>query len=233
LNGREWKLGPSKFVLIPPNTPFATRLDNPVGHLYLHFVARVPFDSVKAAIITFPTDIWRPAIRELCHLLEFNAGATLRISMLARTLIQHALTQVPPNALSRRPFDPRIAAAVEWMDQHSAQSVSNTQLARSAHMAVNAFIRLFRHTVGQSPQAFGRARRIDKACLMLNFSGAGIKEIAQATGFCDRYHFSRAFRNLCGVGPAAYRRRMQASLYPASPLQRNSPQTSNTVRATT
>jgi AraC-like DNA-binding protein len=215
--GRKWKLGPSKFFLIPPNTPFASRLVNPVGHLYLHFVARPPFDTVAPAIFTFdvPNDL-RPAKRELIELLEANAGPTMRVAMLSRALIFFALAQLPQEKLTVPRTDPRISAAIEWIDAHPEKSGSNEQLARGAHMAVNSFIRLFRNTAGLSPQAFSRARRIDKACLLLNFSDAGIKEIADATGFCDRYHFSRAFKEQRGIGPAEYRRRMQAVTGPAT-----------------
>ncbi|MFH1022954.1 MAG: AraC family transcriptional regulator [Planctomycetota bacterium] len=35
----------------------------------------------------------------------------------------------------------------------------------------------------------------------------GNAELASATGFCDRYHFSRVFRKLRGVSPARFRKR--------------------------
>jgi AraC-like DNA-binding protein len=81
-------------------------------------------------------------------------------------------------------------------------------------MAVNAFIRLFRKATGVSPQAYGRRRRIDQACLRLHHSAGSIKEIAEAVGFCDRFHFSRAFKEMRGVSPAEYRRAMEAALKP-------------------
>jgi len=41
---------------------------------------------------------------------------------------------------------------------------------------------------------------------MLHYSGRDIKAIAEDTGFCDRYHFSRIFKQLRGVSPAEFRR---------------------------
>jgi transcriptional regulator GlxA family with amidase domain len=33
-----------------------------------------------------------------------------------------------------------------------------------------------------------------------------VEQIAEATGFWDRYHFSRVFKQVRGMGPAEFRR---------------------------
>ena len=58
-----------------------------------------------------------------------------------------------------------------------------------------------------SSDLFVRARRIELAGVLLHNSAKKIEEIAAATGFCDRYHFSRVFKRLRGMGPAEFRRR--------------------------
>ena len=54
----------------------------------------------------------------------------------------------------------------------------------------------------------GRARgqRRLQAARQLHFSESSIEEIAQQAGFCDRYHFSRAFHKEFNCGPATYRK---------------------------
>ncbi len=47
---------------------------------------------------------------------------------------------------------------------------------------------------------------------MLSHSEISIKDVAEATGFCDRYHFSRVFKQLRGVGPAEYRQQAKRIL---------------------
>jgi len=101
-----------------------------------------------------------------------------------------------------------VAAAIQRMEAEPAGPLPNARLAKEAHMNANAFVRLFRRQLGVTPQAYFVQRRIEQACLLLHNSGAGIKEIAEATGFCDRYHFTRVFRRLRGVPPAEFRRRL-------------------------
>ena len=73
-------------------------------------------------------------------------------------------------------------------------------------MSKNAFMRLFKAQYGLTPHTVIQRKRIEKACIMLHFSNASIEQIAEATGFCDRFHFSRTFKHIQGIAPAAFRR---------------------------
>ena len=44
------------------------------------------------------------------------------------------------------------------------------------------------------------------ACGELHYSMRTIDEIAEVTGFSDRFHFSRAFGKIMSMPPATYRR---------------------------
>jgi AraC-like DNA-binding protein len=72
-------------------------------------------------------------------------------------------------------------------------------------MSLNSFLILFQQETGLPPQAWFRRKRLEQACKRLHFSEVSIEEIAEASGFCDRYHFSRAFKNAYAIGPAEYR----------------------------
>jgi len=210
LDGRETELTPARCLAIPPNTPYAARLLRPVTHFYLHFLAAPPFDAVAPAIFTFPAGpdlLW--AIAEIRGLLGGapQAGAGPRAAVLAQGLANHALGRIPPEKVPAHRTDPRVAAAIRMMEQRLAEPPGNAALAARAGMHANAFIRLFHQVTGRSPQAYLAVRRIEHACLLLHGTELGIKEIAAATGFCDRYHFSRVFRRLRGVSPAEFRKR--------------------------
>jgi AraC-like DNA-binding protein len=49
---------------------------------------------------------------------------------------------------------------------------------------------------------------MEKATYMLCYTCRKIEEIAEMTGFTDRYHFSRVFKHQRGKSPAAYRKQM-------------------------
>ena len=64
---------------------------------------------------------------------------------------------------------------------------------------------LFRTTLGQTPAAWLRERRVAAAAERLMSTDEPIDALATACGFADRFHFSRVFARLLGCGPAAYR----------------------------
>lgn len=47
--------------------------------------------------------------------------------------------------------------------------------------------------------------RIEEACVLLHQLAAGIDEIAERSGFCDRTYFSRVFVGRLNCTPARYR----------------------------
>jgi len=73
-------------------------------------------------------------------------------------------------------------------------------------MATNSFSRLFKEHTGDTLQYFIRKKRVNKACLMLLHSNNSIDEIAEITGFANRYHFTRIFKKIRGYTPAKYRK---------------------------
>ncbi len=210
--GRLTALGPSRLVLIPHDTPYQSLQYRPVGHLFIHFLARPPFQAVRPAIFTFsaPPEIKR-LIRKLRTLLR-SSEVGPQAATLARCLVYYALSRLPDPVLVHPPEDGRIADALARIDQSPVEPPTNTQLAQDAGMTVNGFIRLFHQVVGVSPQFYSRQRRIERACLLLTHSSATIKQIAEATGFCDRYHFTRVFRRLRLESPAHYRAHARAAV---------------------
>ncbi len=84
---------------------------------------------------------------------------------------------------------------------------SNRDLARELGMNVNAFTRRFRVATGHSPHQYRLRLRIERACSLLREGGLSIEAIAAETGFCDRFHFSRVFKRIMGMGPAQFRLR--------------------------
>lgn len=212
----ERALIPSQFMAIPPETPFRGRLEQPVRHMFLTFLVDLPYDDKR--IFTFAVS--REARQRLRLLLSNEQGPPLH--SLSQTLAAHflaylAVSQVPSEAFRRSRIDHRLAKAVSLLRSNLHRLVSNRELAQEAGMNVNSFIRLFSDSLGAPPQAFHSRLRIHQACILLSNTALSIDEIAQQTGFCDRYYFSRVFKRLRGISPAAYRRQRIFDSHPPSP----------------
>ena len=134
----------------------------------------------------------------------FEAGARI-------TALTHwAMAELPTDLLEVGSSNERVDQAIEHLHLNFPESIPNDDLAAQVGMNTNAFIRLFRQTMGETPQHYYTRLRIDQACQMLHGGEASIDHIAEATGFCDRYHFSRVFKKLRGMGPASFRKLREA-----------------------
>lgn len=99
------------------------------------------------------------------------------------------------------------AAAVRLLlERHWRQRLPLDRLAELAECSRAQVVRDFRRLTGLPPGAYQQALRLDHAAELLATTALGIPAIAEACGFADRYHLSRAFAARHGLGPAAWRR---------------------------
>jgi len=103
----------------------------------------------------------------------------------------------------------RVSQVVDLFHARYGEKLSVAQAARHVGISVNQLERLFRKTVGESPQHCLLHIRIEQASRLLRESHASMAEVAQTCGFYDQAHFSRAFSGAVGCSPLAYRRRHQ------------------------
>lgn len=212
-------LAPDRIYLIPPETDFSPDLRAPVRHFYVHFIARAPFDRAAPGIYEQPAQPGQ--LRQIAALEALLAEpstppALARLTLLTLALVYDALAAFPADALTFRAADDRIERAKDAIRKNLRTPLPNAELAGIAHLTPNAFIRKFRAIVGESPQQYARRARVEQACMLLHTTAHSIEQIAEATGFCDRYHFTRMFTRLRGVSPAAFRKTHTALDNPAS-----------------
>ena len=67
------------------------------------------------------------------------------------------------------------------------------------------FGKLFRDTMGESPQAFLLHYRMAQAAQFLKETTQPVSTISTMVGYANPLHFSRAFKSVYGISPRAYR----------------------------
>lgn len=97
--------------------------------------------------------------------------------------------------------------AISAMENHIADLLDLSQLARLAEVGPRHLNRLFRDNLGQRTMDFYRTLRLDKAQTLLKQSSLNVTEVALATGFANSAHFSSAFRGKYGCTPSMIRSR--------------------------
>ncbi len=204
---KEIPILPGKFYLISPDTEYGARLHKPTDHFYIHFQAAKPYDFCTDKVYTYDATAHdRGIVTRICELNRDLHENVRNISLLIHELCIRALQQVPPGDLRKSYTDRRIIKTVNFIEENISRPITNEELAAPFGMNVNSFARLFREQTGVSPQAFIVQRRIQEACLLLRFSDLSIDEIAEQTGFCDRYYFTRIFSGQRRISPAAFRK---------------------------
>ncbi|MGN0426056.1 MAG: AraC family transcriptional regulator, partial [Acetatifactor sp.] len=99
----------------------------------------------------------------------------------------------------------RMKAMLSFLDMHYAEELTLGQIARSACISETECMRCFRRSVGVSPIRFLKNRRLQCAAGLIQSTEQSISEIAVSCGFLDMSYFTKAFRQLYGVTPTAYR----------------------------
>lgn len=208
---RQVALLPTKFYIVPGYLKFSTRADAPFSQFYIHFglnerqppqsqIFELDADAESLSLIRrFIRRETSPAVRQLTRLTALSVVAS-------------ALMRLPEGVLRLPPeYDPRIERVLAWIHRNLNLCSTNDRLAKIAQMSRNGFIHLFEKELGEPPQKYCRRRRIERGCELLLYSAMPMEDIAEATGFADRYHFSRVFWQVMHFTPAAFRRNQLVS----------------------
>ncbi|RPI90364.1 MAG: helix-turn-helix domain-containing protein [Chloroflexi bacterium] len=100
----------------------------------------------------------------------------------------------------------RLMQAVNFMETNLARAITLGEISGAAHMSSYHFLRLFHASIGETPGAYVRKRRLSEAAGLLVSTDRRIIEIAFDFRFESQAAFTRAFRRQFRVTPAAMRR---------------------------
>lgn len=102
-------------------------------------------------------------------------------------------------------FSSEIDMVISYIYENLAEDMSLDDLAGIAGFEKNYFLRKFKKRTKQTPMAFIRDKRIEKAKELLLYSDMNISQIAIVAGFKTIHYFSKVFYENTGVRPLNYR----------------------------
>lgn len=100
-----------------------------------------------------------------------------------------------------------LEAALEMMQSHIADPLTQDQLAQLADLSPRQLQRQFQDHIGRSVMEEYRRIRLETGKDLIDTTHIPLAEIAQMTGFSSQAHFSDSFRKLFGVTPSSLRKR--------------------------
>lgn len=109
------------------------------------------------------------------------------------------------NLVSERRVPRWLKLAKEILHEHSSESISLGDVAKTVDIHPVHLAREFRRFYGCTLGEYLRSLRIQFACRKLSRSDMPLVEIALAAGFSHQAHFSRLFKQHIGISPTEYR----------------------------
>ncbi len=205
--------------LIPPWLHFASDSIKGIRHVYCHFEVLGLSGTLLRELFPRPVPLRRDAGQESALIaagdaLARSAEVGLELACAFKAAVFTALGELLgalPTAQRHRVLaqvrrDLPVREAVDWIEAHLADDLSNASIAARLRVGPDQAIRLFRRWLGQTPAAYVQERRIAAAAQRLAYSDDSIEDIASHSGFPNRHYLTRVFGRHMGLAPAAYRR---------------------------
>lgn len=99
-----------------------------------------------------------------------------------------------------------IKEALNYIEQNFQNDISVEGIAAFCGLNRSYFGRIFKDTLGKSPQEFLMNYRMVKAAELLKLTQLSVGDVGNAVGYPNQLHFSRAFKQIYGVSPREWRK---------------------------
>ena len=106
---------------------------------------------------------------------------------------------------SSKMSDYYIKEAINYIELNFQNNITIEDIAAVCGINRSYFGKIFRNSIGRSPQEFLMNYRMVKATELLKLTSLSIAEIGSAVGYENQLHFSRAFKTIYGVSPREWR----------------------------
>jgi len=215
LQGRALSLRPGSVFSYGPGIAHVIRAD-PAAPLWKYFVAFTGRAGAKllARYDLSPGTAVRVAAPEVVlrifdDLITNGSSGTRQGPAICATLLELLILKIAEGGLIEDAH--RMAAfstyqgCRQFIQDHFATLWTLEEIADACHVDKAYLCRLFKRFDRQSPHQYLTQLKMTRAAQCLRGSERLVKEIAFELGFGDVFHFSRAFKKVFGLSPAAFR----------------------------
>ena len=102
--------------------------------------------------------------------------------------------------------DSAISAILSYIHNNYAEKLTNAKIGAIFGYNQNYVSDLIKSATTQPLHKYIESVRVERAAELLTTSDIPVGRIAELSGFCDIYHFSKMFKSRFGVSPRAYRK---------------------------
>jgi transcriptional regulator GlxA family with amidase domain len=177
-------------------------------HFFVHFRLVEPHGTAHPGVYVVHATVddvaWIRRLRR--SLIEARPSPSLSSTLSFAALAARFMSRLDPSVWVVHDTDPRIQSLVAYIKANPRTDLSNRILAERVNLSSSACARLFRRSLGCSPQQYVRRTRMAQAGILLTRRELSIESVASACGYGDRFAFTRAFARRFGISPGRYRK---------------------------
>ena len=194
----------------------------PWEYTWLEFDGLKVKEFIETAGLTMNTPIYRPRHKdiaqqmtnEMLYIASHSQESPLHLIGHLYLFLDYLAksNSSPIQTQGNRMRDFYIKEALSFIEQNFQNDISVEDIAAFCNLNRSYFGKIFRDTVGKSPQEFLISYRMSKAGELLKMTSLSIADIGNAVGYPNQLHFSRAFKNVYGVSPRVWRYEQQEKM---------------------
>lgn len=101
----------------------------------------------------------------------------------------------------------KLNPVITYLHRNMNRPILRQDLAKAAGLSESRLHTVFSSVFNMAPIEYLQQLRFKKAQSLLTESDLAVKTVGMEVGFADPFHFSRSFKEYCGLGPRDYRNR--------------------------
>ena len=197
------------FVIRPGEmTYYRADAENPWRYIWIGFTASLPLPRTLAEADVFDArayaDLFDDLAEKQAHFASRAGDGGVREAYFCGKALELLLRLGAAASADALTLPPTVAVAKNMLDTEYASSLTVAALAERLHHDRAYFSRLFRASLGMSPQQYLVERRMTEAARLLTECGFSPTTAAAAVGYPDLFSFSKMFKKRYGIPPSAY-----------------------------
>lgn len=205
IDNYRFDIRPGYVSLIPPDTAMKYHYRGISTHLYAHFHLPDEGPSMAVPLMQDAGDQFERMASVLQQAIAPPAHHPARWCAAVWSVLWQLGDLPSANTSDARPGHPAVAQTRTWIEQHLAQPIRISDLARRVDLSHNHLTRLFHAEMGMTIVQYIRDRRLILARHLLTHTTLPIKAIAIQVGMTDLQQFNKYIRRGLGTSPRALR----------------------------
>ena len=216
LGGRTVALFPGRVFSYGPGVPHLIETDaaDPLVKYFVDFTGRKAQRLLEAHDLApgTPVRLASPeaVLRVFDDLIANGAGGRRYGPPIAAALVELLVLRIAESAVADDGYRAAAFATYqscrEFIRNNCLTLKSLEEVADACHVDEAYLCRLFSRFDDQSPYQYLMQLKMSAAAVRLQAQNKLVKEVVYELGFSDPFHFSRAFKKVFGLSPAAFRK---------------------------